>query len=1048
MASVLQHRRGTAQEAQSFTGAEGEFFIDLVNKKVFVHDGLSQGGSLIGNPVVSGNVNGNDLTLTLASGDNIVIDVTALYDNTDTQNTVLSGVLSGTDLVFTREDLTTFNVDVTDLTSSGGGSITATASGAINAGDVAILNSDGTVSPVSGTYIPENLPLGAISEIQSNNYIFDIHHTTAGFFDYAGKSNFNLSDVKYDPNDPTKFAQIYVDSNNDVSIVIGQISNGDITYGTPVTISLPSGYYRIYDLSVNWDPFVADKFIIVYNAADYYDTYTATPASFHVCTVSGTTITLNTEVTIPVDNGTYPLFRFKYSPHTPNRILVSYFKETPGYTYVVTRLGTVTSTSITFDTEYQFEVDNIVYYGGTDYYTSGSIDIDFDPNDQYKFLLAYTDEHDYDTNYDYTTGTYLHLRVCTIDNVTSAITFGTAYEFYSNEQSTWEGEANIDSIYIQYDPHVAGRFISAISLSHVDNSDRLFWSSSIKIGNISGDVISITIPDYNLSDGVGSFEATGHLLAKWNPNVADQFLITHFYSTDSYGDPAYYGYVGYASRMAQGSIQNNKIVIDDANHHYFEFKDYGGNGYRSIVAPTGFEFSNTIPNQVLLTYIVGDDYAPDEEYTINTAVYQYEHIDTNITTSNFLGFSEQSYADSEVATIQTNGSLNESQTGLSIGQDYFVQYDGSLDTAPDFSDVFVAYAGKAISSTSILVKEAENNYLNSKNIVTTNIEDKLCLTSDGLGSTSWRKMFADYNDIDTKNDGKFIVPLIQGPGVNQFSYNPTVSMDNTASVGFDVGDTVKWMSDINPTVWLTSTITDITGDVITLADDIPSAYTFQITDLLNGTDIVEIAFLYNVTKYEAQYNVENYGSAYGKNSHSNETCFSFGENNFSIGLKSFIFGDDNISLGYGGLCVGDECYKYGYNSFALGTRTSAIGAYSCALGLETSASGHYSFASGSGIRAKNQYSTAFGKYNKGTDPYTIFELGWGVGPSLRANNFEVYQNGRISIPNCTVPSTSIGATTDTKGMIAMDNTYIYFCSADYDGVTNVWKRVAWSTDTW
>ena len=47
------------------------------------------------------------------------------------------------------------------------------------------------------------------------------------------------------------------------------------------------------------------------------------------------------------------------------------------------------------------------------------------------------------------------------------------------------------------------------------------------------------------------------------------------------------------------------------------------------------------------------------------------------------------------------------------------------------------------------------------------------------------------------------------------------------------------------------------------------------------------------------------------------------------------------------------------------------------------------------------------------------------------------------------PSTSNGASGDRSGMIALDSSYIYYCTASYtDGVADIWKRVAWSGDTW
>jgi hypothetical protein len=48
MATTLQLRRGTAAEAAAFTGAVGELFIDTQNKLVYLHDGVTAGGVLVG----------------------------------------------------------------------------------------------------------------------------------------------------------------------------------------------------------------------------------------------------------------------------------------------------------------------------------------------------------------------------------------------------------------------------------------------------------------------------------------------------------------------------------------------------------------------------------------------------------------------------------------------------------------------------------------------------------------------------------------------------------------------------------------------------------------------------------------------------------------------------------------------------------------------------------------------------------------------------------------------------------------------------------------
>ena len=51
--------------------------------------------------------------------------------------------------------------------------------------------------------------------------------------------------------------------------------------------------------------------------------------------------------------------------------------------------------------------------------------------------------------------------------------------------------------------------------------------------------------------------------------------------------------------------------------------------------------------------------------------------------------------------------------------------------------------------------------------------------------------------------------------------------------------------------------------------------------------------------------------------------------------------------------------------------------------------------------------------------------------------------GRPPFSLVSVPSTSIGAAGNTGGMIAVDSTHFYYCVSSYDGVTAIWKRVAW-----
>lgn len=70
-------------------------------------------------------------------------------------------------------------------------------------------------------------------------------------------------------------------------------------------------------------------------------------------------------------------------------------------------------------------------------------------------------------------------------------------------------------------------------------------------------------------------------------------------------------------------------------------------------------------------------------------------------------------------------------------------------------------------------------------------------------------------------------------------------------------------------------------------------------------------------------------------------------------------------------------------------------------------------------------------------------------------------NGNLTFPDATeqttawaggrvvyAPSFSTGADGDRAGDIAFSNDYIYYCTANYDSTTNIWKRVALTNETW
>jgi len=66
-----------------------------------------------------------------------------------------------------------------------------------------------------------------------------------------------------------------------------------------------------------------------------------------------------------------------------------------------------------------------------------------------------------------------------------------------------------------------------------------------------------------------------------------------------------------------------------------------------------------------------------------------------------------------------------------------------------------------------------------------------------------------------------------------------------------------------------------------------------------------------------------------------------------------------------------------------------------------------------------------------------------------SNSWYFNRKGHLEFPRNVAPASSKGSQDDEEGSVAFDNEYIYYCIQSYsDGQTDIWKRVAWSNDTW
>ena len=78
---------------------------------------------------------------------------------------------------------------------------------------------------------------------------------------------------------------------------------------------------------------------------------------------------------------------------------------------------------------------------------------------------------------------------------------------------------------------------------------------------------------------------------------------------------------------------------------------------------------------------------------------------TNVTGENYLGLANASYANGQTASIRVSGATQDNQSGLTPGQNYFVQNDGTIGLTAANPNV---YAGTAVSSTQLLVGKSSS----------------------------------------------------------------------------------------------------------------------------------------------------------------------------------------------------------------------------------------------------------------------------------------------------------------------------------------------------
>jgi hypothetical protein len=195
-----------------------------------------------------------------------------------------------------------------------------------------------------------------------------------------------------------------------------------------------------------------------------------------------------------------------------------------------------------------------------------------------------------------------------------------------------------------------------------------------------------------------------------NSNYGTAVVGTVSGTSISFGSPTVFESAASGNISTTFDSNANKVVI--------AYQDAGNSSYGTAIvgtvsdtsisfgSPTVFESANS--NQISATFDSNSNrvviaYRDGGNSNYGTSVvFRNATTVPNLTSTNFIGLSTGgTYADGSSATVDIVGTVNTNQTGLTPGQQYFVQTDGTLTTTADNPEVL---AGTAITSTDLLVK--------------------------------------------------------------------------------------------------------------------------------------------------------------------------------------------------------------------------------------------------------------------------------------------------------------------------------------------------------
>jgi hypothetical protein len=384
-----------------------------------------------------------------------------------------------------------------------------------------------------------------------------------------------------------------------------------------------------------------------------------------VGTVSGTSISFGSPTVFESANSNNISATYN---STNNKIVIAY-ADNGNSGYGTAKVGTVSGTSISFGSP-------TVYNSASSWHNKTTYD-----STNNKIVVAYRD---------FGNSSYGTAKVGTISG--TSISFGSPTVF--------------ESAPVAYVPITYNSTNNKIVITYTDFGNSSYGTAIV--GTVSGTSISFGSPTvYNSASTVYqdvTYDSTNNKIVVAYRDGGNSSYGTAKVGTISGTSISF----GSATVYVSASLDSDPSVTHDvANNKTIIFYPNSGNSNRgtaiagtisgtsiSFGSPTVFGPPNSFSNSA--TYnstngIVVNAFEGSSSY--GTAV-TYQPGSTN--SADFIGITAEAISNTATGAVNVYGGINEAQTGLTIGSDYYVQNDGSISTTSSAVKI-----GQAISATTI-----------------------------------------------------------------------------------------------------------------------------------------------------------------------------------------------------------------------------------------------------------------------------------------------------------------------------------------------------------